>query len=373
MRTKRKLAGWSRKELERNGLDQTDEEVAAALAALMGKPAIYHCLSRIVDRRRVLKREERDMFVSLMRRYEAFSQVKVLTYCVMSNHFHIELEVPETPEDGGASWSDERLLKHLELIYKESKIAELRWELTHLRKLGDLAAVEEFRARFFNRMWDLSEYMKIVKQCFSQWFNRKHGRCGVLWEDRFKSELVEDGHAARRVAAYIDLNPVRAGLKKDPKDWCWSGYGEAMGGGERAVKGLQWVLLEDSLMLMNEERAAKEVADPKQVLCDYRVALFAAGEEHLRDERLKRGGISREQVERVLAEGGRLSEAEMLLCRTRYFMDGVAIGSEGFINHLFILMRENFGPKRKTGARRMRGVKSSLCTLRDLQKKPLLC
>ena len=242
MRTKRKLAGWSRKELERNGLDQTDEEVAAALAALMGKPAIYHCLSRIVDRRRVLKREERDMFVSLMRRYEAFSQVKVLTYCVMSNHFHIELEVPETPEDGGASWSDERLLKHLELIYKESKIAELRWELTHLRKLGDLAAVEEFRNRFFNRMWDLSEYMKIVKQCFSQWFNRKHGRCGVLWEDRFKSELVEDGHAARRVAAYIDLNPVRAGIAEKPEDYRWCSYAAAVGGMRMARSGLAEVV-----------------------------------------------------------------------------------------------------------------------------------
>jgi len=373
MRTRRKTASWHRKGLDKSDLDLTNEEVVAALAALQGKPAIYHCVSRIVNRERVLKREERDMFVRFMRRYEVFSQVNVLTYCVMSNHFHILLEVPEAPEDFGASWSDVRLLKHLELIYNESKIAEIGWELAQLRALGDLEAVECFRNRFFNRMWDLSEYMKIVKQCFSQWFNRKHGRCGVLWEDRFKSELVEEGHATRRVAAYIDLNPVRAGLARDPKDWRWSGYSEAVAGKARALEGLQWILFEDALMLMNEERAAREVADPKQVLRDYRMALFSAGEEHLRDERLKRFGISRERVGNVLAQGGRLSEAEMLLCRTRYFLDGVAIGSESFINHLFVLMRENFGPERKTGARRMRRVESSLRTLRDLQKNALRC
>jgi len=371
MRTKRKIAGWHRKSLEKSGLDLTDEAVVAALAALQGKAAIYHCVSRIVNRDLVLKREEKEMFVCLMRRYEAFSQVKVLTYCVMSNHFHILLEIPDAPEDRGASWSDERLLKHLELIYSESKMAEWRLELAHLRALGDAEAAENFRARFFNRMWDLSEYMKIVKQCFTQWFNRKHGRCGVLWEDRFKSELVEEGHAARRVAAYIDLNPVRAGLVRDPKDWRWCGYGEAVSGKAIARQGLQWIMFEEATMRMSEERSAREVADGHQVLRDYRMALFSDGQEHLRDERKKRAGISRERVKKVLADGGRLSEADVLLCRTRYFVDGVAIGSERFVNQVFVLMRESFSGKRKTGARRMRRVDTPLCTLRDLQKDAL--
>jgi putative transposase len=160
---------------------------------------------------------------------------------------------------------------------------------------------------------------------------------------------------------------------RDPKDWRWSGYGEALAGKLKALEGLQWVLFEDASMRMNEECAAREVADPQQVLREYRMALFFDGQEHLRDERLKRAGISRKRVEKVLAEGGRLSEGDILLCRTRYFVDGVAIGSERFINHLFTLMRESFGPGRKTGARRMRRVESPLCTLRDLQKDVLRC
>ncbi len=74
----------------------------------------------------------------------------------------------------------------------------------------------------------------------------------------------------------------------------------------------------------------------------------------------------------VVPVGG-LSEAEVLLCRTRYFVDGVAIGSERFVNQVFVLMRESFGAGRKTGARRMRRIDPPLCTLRDLQKNALLC
>jgi len=222
-------------------------------------------------------------------------------------------------------------------------------------------------------MWDLSEYMKIVKQSFTQWFNRKHGRRGVLWEERFKSELVESGHAARRVAAYIDLNPVRARLVTDPKSWRWSGYGEAVAGKSVAQEGLRMVLFEEAATRMNEERAAQEVGTRREVLRDYRVVLFEEGQEHPRDEKKKRAGISLESVEEVLTRGGSLSEVELGLCRTRYFVDGLVIGSESFVNQVFVLMREYFGKKRKTGARRMKGVATSLCTMRDLQKDVLRC
>lgn len=349
------------------------EEAAAALAALEGKPAIYHCVSRVVDGGFVLKREEKEQFVRLMRRYEAFSQVQVLTYCVMSNHYHILVEVPAGPDDGGASWSDERLLAHLGLIYDEGTQAQLRWELEHYRAQGNTEAAEAFRAKYFARMWDLSEYMKIVNQTFTQWFNRKHGRRGVLWEERFKSELVESGHAARRVAAYIDLNPVRARIVKDPKDYRWSGYGEAVAGRERARTGLRLVLFEELSTRTCEERAGKEVATWAQVMRNYRVVLFEEGEESVRDEVKKRAGIARSRVKKILARGGELSEAELMWCRTRYFVDGLVIGSEAFVNQVYTLSRGYFGKKRSSGARRMRQVASSLCTMRDLRRDVLVC
>ncbi|MDA1236919.1 MAG: transposase, partial [Acidobacteria bacterium] len=72
------------------------------LDSLKGKPAIYHCLSRVVDRRFVLGDTEREQFVDYMRLYEKFCQVRILNFCVMSNHFHLLVEVPSPPEGRGA-------------------------------------------------------------------------------------------------------------------------------------------------------------------------------------------------------------------------------------------------------------------------------
>ena len=69
---------------------------------------------------------------------------------------------------------------------------------------------EEIRGRYTRRMHDLSEFMKALLERFTKWFNRRHSRSGTLWEDRFKSVIVESGVAARTMAAYIDLNCRRA-------------------------------------------------------------------------------------------------------------------------------------------------------------------
>lgn len=194
------------------------------------KPAIYHCISRVVDRRFVFGDAEREHFRMFMRMQENFTGCRVLTYCVMSNHFHVLLEVPPMPEGG---ISDGLLLKRLSALYSEAFVDGVSRELENARKEGDEALVAEIRARFTYRMHDLSEFMKTLLQRFTRWFNREHNRRGTLWEERYKSVIVESGVAARTIAAYIDLNPVRAGMVSDPADYRWSGYGEAVGGGKK--------------------------------------------------------------------------------------------------------------------------------------------
>lgn len=53
------------------------------------------------------------------------------------------------------------------------------------------------------------------------------------FEDRFKSVIAKDGMAAKTIAAYIDLNPPRAGMVGDPAEYRWSSYGETIGGGTK--------------------------------------------------------------------------------------------------------------------------------------------
>jgi hypothetical protein len=77
-----------------------------------------------------------------------------------------------------------------------------------------------------------------IRLVIERWTRRdrqsvEHERSGTLWEQRYKSVIVESGIAARTMAAYIDLNPVRAGMVEDPADYRWSSYGEAIGGGNK--------------------------------------------------------------------------------------------------------------------------------------------
>ena len=104
--------------------------------------------------------------------------------------------------------------------------------IVQIREIQDWA-FEILSKQWQARMGDVSEFMKSVKQRFSVWYNRSHGRYGPLWADRFTSVIVEgNGHyGLQMMAAYIDLNPVRAGLVEDPKDYRWCGYGEAVGDG----------------------------------------------------------------------------------------------------------------------------------------------
>jgi REP element-mobilizing transposase RayT len=224
------------------------------------KPAIYHCVSRVVDRRFVFEVDEREHFRMLMRMCEKFSGCRVLSYCLMSNHFHLLLEVPPMPEGG---LSDQEFLQRLGAFYSEAQVAEVVREIEDAASVGArgefelppvnpetgqpltpaqememanerrVARVQEIRSRYTRRMHDLSEFVKSLLERFTRWFNRTHSRSGTLWEDRFKSVIVESGVAARTMAAYIDLNPVRAGMVTDPADYRWSSYGEAIGGGTK--------------------------------------------------------------------------------------------------------------------------------------------
>ena len=348
---------------------RTREGLEKHLAGLHGKAAIYHCVSRVVDRQRVFGPAEKEQFAYFMRIYEKFCQVRILTYCVMSNHIHILVEIPEVPEDRGRSWSDEEFLKHISCLYFGDYYGAISNELKELRKQGRHAEAVAFRDRFFARMWDLSAFMHDLKLRFAKWFNKEHGRDGVLWSENFKSVLVESGHAARTVGAYIDLNPVRAGIVKDPKDYRWSGYAEAVSGEKRAREGIRLLVFEEQSDFHGETLGAKQASGSwREIAAEYRKSLYIDAEESLRDEKKGRAGIPKRKVEEVLAKGGQLTEAEMLRCRVRHFTDGLVIGSESFVEGAFALARGYFGKKRRNGARKIREVATDLRAMRDLRK-----
>ena len=185
------------------------------------RSAMYHCVSRVVDRRFIFGDVEKEEFVRIMRLYEAFCGVRVLSYCVMSNHFHILVEVPPKMDE---SLSNTGLVERLSLLYKEDYVSVVADQLEKLSTSNTEKGKEAYQAlreQFTDRRWDLGLFMKTLKHRFTTWYNKRNRRKGTLWEARYKSVLVQNGHAARVMAAYIDLNPVRAGMVSDPKDYRW--------------------------------------------------------------------------------------------------------------------------------------------------------
>ena len=348
-----------------------------------GKPVFYHVISRVVDRRFAFGAEEKEKFRALMRLQEKFTGCRVVSYCLMCNHFHLLLEVPPMADTGV---SEEVLLKRLGAIYSEAFVAGVAKELADARtavyvsETGLDEALAAIHKRFTYRMQNLGEFMKGLLQRFTQWFNRAHSRSGRLWEDRFKSVIVEDGEAAKTISAYIDLNPVRAGMVKDPADYRWSSYGEAIGGGAKgngktARAGLVRALLAHQGTGADADLWSSEVSR------EYRKLLMAgavgkSAEVIGRDGKLTvktlRKGISKEAAEREREKNGEIPFGQMLRCRVRYFTDGAVIGSRGFVDEAFAKSRERFGSKRKTGARRLKGdsqpASGVLWSLRDLRK-----
>jgi len=326
----------------------------------------------VVERRFAFGVEEKERFRTLMRMMERFSGCRVLAYCVMCNHVHILLEVPPMRAGG---LGDAELLERLGVLYSDAFVAGVAKELEDARKEGDEAMAAEIHQRFTYRMHDLGQFMKGLLQRFSQWFNGQHQRTGTLWEQRFKSVIVESGTAARTIAAYIDLNPVRAGMVSDPADYRWSSYGEAVGGG---VKGNGKKAREGLVRAcMSHKGAGFEAEKWKEVSRIYRRAMgMALGRKSGRAEVGVSGHATKNEEEMLSSNDNEtvlpdLGMAGMLMKRVRYFTDGAVIGSKEFVNDAFAGARERFSERRKDGARRMRGsgaaASGTLWSMRDLR------
>lgn len=294
----------------------------------------------------------------MMLRMSRFSGVKILTYVVMDNHFHILLKVPDQAKWLGrfdskagesAHGGEERLLTHLATVYSKAFLKQLSNELKSFRERGMDVEATKLLERFKKRFCDVSLFVKELKERFSRRNNKQSGRRGTLWMDRFKSLCVDGEAALTTMAAYIDLNPVRAGIVEDPMSYEWSGYGEAMGGSKRARRGL--------CKTLNLPQNCWEARG----LARYCLFLFDEGlsvepeSESLGKGRRKRRGIKMEARTRVIAQNGGITLGQDLRKRVNSFTTGVAIGGEDFVKGVACRYREMMGRKNERNPRSIRG------------------
>ncbi len=359
-----------------------------------GVNGVYHVVSRVVDRSMKFGDFEKQQFVGLMHAYASFCGVKVLSWVVMSNHFHLLVEVPPVDRENMPA---REVFRRLEFIWGEDYM-----DLAHTAYAMCKTEKEKraFLAKITYRMGDLRQFMKSIKQQFTLRFNKANDRTGTLWESRYRSVIVEgevpveeredgagveghDGnklaegagagtgtggnpedapgyevmsHAARIVAAYIDLNPVRAGMVQDPADYRWSSYGAAVAGDATARAGLKRLW----------SRSVKGAME------SHRVLVFQTGsvEQVPEDgEKSKRVGIPRQKVQEMVKQRGKLSLQKVLRVRVRYMTAGGVIGSRGFVRQVYEGAKEGLGANRRHISVPMRyGEWGGLQSFRNLAK-----
>ncbi len=279
------------------------------------KGSVYHCVSRTINKEFLWDDRAKEVLRRQIGKVAEFCGVEILAYCLMSNHFHILVRVVT---GRSARLTNEELREKLQNFYtnpddtlvlsrlQEGLFSNEEWKRITTRKM------------LLARMDNLSNFMKILKQRFSIWYNRNHNRVGPHWSDRFQSVLVQNNYQAlRAVAAYIALNPVRAGICKDPKEYRFSSYTEAVVGHRKALQGL--------LSVCGER-------DYQTALAEFRQFVYAMGVMPKADG--SGATIEPDEVRKVKQEGGKLPLTSNLSAKARYFTQGVAIGTFEYLECL---------------------------------------
>ena len=309
---------------------------------------VYHCMTRTVNGERLLDDVAKEVLRKQLWQVADYCGVQILTYAIMANHFHVLVRVPKQE-----LVSDGELLRRYGVLYpKPTKYQAARLEVVRAQLNANEPEAEAWRTRQLALMGDLSPFMRLVKQRFSTWFNRSHNRYGTLWAERFKSVLVEaKSGVLRTMAAYIDLNAVRAGLVSDPKDYRFCGYGEAVAGNKMAQAGFR---------RLGEGKSWAEWQSR------YRETLFGKGS----GPKENAASLSGEALKKVVAEKGRLPLATVLRCRIRYFSDGAVLGSQAFVQTQLARYQKLTGRRARTSPREVPRIADwgDLMTLRGLRQ-----
>jgi REP element-mobilizing transposase RayT len=261
-------------------------------------PTIYHVISRTALDGFPLQDTEKDYLLQLIRHFGKFYFADVLGFCIMSNHFHLVVRMH--PRD---HLSDDAMKKRLEAWFPKGR------EITP-------TTIAQFRERWSS----LSKLVKDIKQGFTRFYNKQHNRKGYFWGDRFKSLIVQNGRSLVNLLAYVDLNPIRAGIVKQPEQYRWCSLGYHVQTNNQG-----------NLLCMDLGMKEWEEHDPAAILQAYRQFVYETGAV----DTGKGKPMDAEVVARERKKNFKLKRSELFCYRTRYFTDAGILGSQAFVQEVF--------------------------------------
>ena len=140
--------------------------------------------------------------------------LEVFAYAVMSNHLHLVLR---SRPDRVGGWSEREVAERWCRLFR-GKAARERGDAYDAVKLEQLLNDPEGLKRCRERLGDLSWFMRCLNEPLARRANREDGCSGRFWEGRFKCQRLMDEGAMLACMAYVDLNPVRAGMAEGLQD-----------------------------------------------------------------------------------------------------------------------------------------------------------
>ena len=284
------------------------------------EPAIYHVMSRTALDGFPLGDIEKDFMLDLIRRYAALYFVEILGFCLLGNHFHILVRMFTEHK-----FTDEDIKKRYVAFYGDDRVFTA----------GQIPSLRE-------KLCSLSEFVREVKVGFTRYYNKRHNRRGYFWGDRFKSVIVENGETLINCLAYIDLNPLRAGLVDRPEDYRWNSLGYHIQTGNKG----DFLSLDFGL-----KEFAVKTADER--LRYYRQFVYEKG-----CIDVSKGAQIREDiVEKERKKGFEVSAVDRFRYRTRYFTDSGIIGSKSFVSRLYADFKDHFASKHEKKPKPVGGLR----------------
>jgi hypothetical protein len=202
-----------------------------------------------------------------------------------------------------------------------------------------------------SKLSGLSNYMKEIKQSFSWYYNKRHNRRGTLWGERFKSVIVENGETLINCLAYIDLNPIRAGIVEKPETYRWNsiGYHVQTNNKDNLLSmdfGLKEFAPVECASLSLRELHWAGVKSKKERIRRYRRYVYEAGAiDH--PEKSQAKVIKKDIIEKERKKNYEITRIDRFQYRTRYFTDSGIIGSKEFVYQNYLRFKDLFQSKEK--------------------------
>ncbi len=183
----------------------------------------YHCIARCVRRAFLCGKDDfsgrnyehrRQWVVDRLEMLSGVFALEVCAYAVMSNHYHVVLHVNR---ELGESWSMTEVLQRWTQLFSGPLLVQ-RFLAGDAMNKAEMTRVEEYAEEYRCRLLDISWFMRCLNEYLARLANKEDGCKGRFWEGRYKSQALLDEAALLTCMAYVDLNPVRAGLAKTPED-----------------------------------------------------------------------------------------------------------------------------------------------------------